>query len=215
MGRRPAAARGDDFHLPVPAADGAAGISSESFPACAITIEPADTPTAIELLRAQRVDLALALEPRHEPQVEFRPLFTDELQFILSPMHPWARDRRVVEAEVPKQKYILYDKTSYTVKLIQDYFRTRDQELFTFMELGSMEAIKELVKLNLGIGIMAPWIARKELSEGSLVALPLGRKKLRRTWGILHWRARRLSLPEETFLGLCQAASSSLMAPPK
>lgn len=182
----------------------------ESFPASSITIEPADTPTAIELLRARRVDLALALEPRGEPQVEFRALFTDEMQFLLSPLHPWARARRVEEDEIPRQKYILYEKTSYTVQFIVDYFRHREQELFTFMELGSMEAIKELVKLNLGVAIVAPWIARKELAEGSLVSLPLGRRKLKRNWGIFHWRARRLTLAEETFIGLCEAASPSL-----
>nr|MDQ3624563.1 hypothetical protein [Verrucomicrobiota bacterium] len=51
---------------------------------------------------------------------------------------------------------ILYERTSYTFQMIQDYFRGREQVLFTFMELGSMEAIKELVKLNLGVSILAP-----------------------------------------------------------
>jgi DNA-binding transcriptional LysR family regulator len=94
--------------------------------------------------------------------------------------------------------------------MIHDYFRDRDEVLFTFMELGNMEAIKELVKLNLGISILAPWIARKEIAEKSLVALPLGRRKLRRKWGILHWNDRRLSLPEETFVGLCQSVTAQL-----
>ncbi len=70
--------------------------------------------------------------------------------------------------------------------MIQDYFRNRDQVLQTFMELGNMEAIKEFVKLNLGVSILAPWIAQTELGEKSLMALPIGRKKLLRKWGILH-----------------------------
>jgi DNA-binding transcriptional LysR family regulator len=73
-----------------------------------------------------------------------------------------------------------------------------------------MEAIKELVKLGLGASILAPWIARKEIEEGSLVALPLGRRKLERRWGILHWRGKRLNLAEETFVGLCDAACAPL-----
>jgi DNA-binding transcriptional LysR family regulator len=60
--------------------------------------------------------------------------------------------------------------------MIHDYFRNRNQVLFMFMELGNMEAIKELVKLNLGLSILASWIAKKELGEKSLVALPFGRK---------------------------------------
>ena len=180
------------------------------FPACKITIDPGDTPQAIASLRAHRIDLALVLEPQGEPQLEFHRLFTDDLQFIVSPLHPWARAQRVLESEVPRQSYILYDKTSYTFQMIADYFRARDEVLFTFMELGNMEAIKELVKLNLGVSILAPWIARKEIAEKSLVALPLGRRKLRRNWGILHWKDRRLSLPEETFVGLCRSVSESL-----
>jgi DNA-binding transcriptional LysR family regulator len=72
-----------------------------------------------------------------------------------------------------------------------------------------MEAIKELVKLGLGVSVLAPWIARREIDEGSLVALSLGRRKLERRWGILHWRGKRLDLAEETFIGLCESAAAS------
>jgi len=182
----------------------------ESFPACSIVLEPGDTRAAIDLLHAHRIDLALVLEPQGEPQLDFRHLFTDDLQFIVSPQHPWAQAGHVTDSEVPRQSYILYEKTSYTFQLIQGYFRERDQVLFTFMELANMEAIKELVKLNLGVSILAPWIARKEIAEKSLVTLPLGRKKLRRRWGILHWKDRRLNLPEETFVGLCKSVTERL-----
>jgi DNA-binding transcriptional LysR family regulator len=82
--------------------------------------------------------------------------------------------------------------------------------LHTVMELGSIEATKELVKLGLGVSILAPWAARKGIGEGSLVALALGRRKLQRHWGILHWRGKRLNLAEETFVGLCEAACARL-----
>src|SRR5207302_5710686 len=80
----------------------------------------------------------------------------------------------------------------------------------TVIEFGSMEAIKELVKLGLGVSILAPWITQKELQERSLVSLSLGRRKLKRTWGILHWRGRRLSLAEETFVSLCRTVTEEL-----
>jgi DNA-binding transcriptional LysR family regulator len=93
-----------------------------------------------------------------------------------------------------------------TYRIVEDFFRREQMVPNTVIELGSMEAIKELVKLGLGVSILAPWIARKEIEEGSLVALPLGRRKLQRRWGILHWRGKRLNLAEETFIGLCEAA---------
>ena len=181
-----------------------------SFPDHAITIEPGDTPAMLAAVLRHRIDLALALEPDKEPQVEFHPLFTDELHFLVSALHPWAKTRHAAREEIPRQNYILYNKQSVTFRIVEDYFRREQMVLNTVIELGSMEATKELVKLNLGVSILAPWIAQKEIEEGSLIALPLGRRKLQRRWGILHWRGKRLNLAEETFIGLCETASRSL-----
>ena len=182
----------------------------ESFPQCAISIQPGDTPENIDALRAHQIDLAVNLEPRRGEPLEFRPMFTDELQFILSPLHPWARAGKVLREEIARQQYILYGKGSYTFQMIEAYFREEKIVLHSLLDLGNMEAIKELVKLGLGISILAPWTARKEIEEKSLVALPLGRRKLKRRWGVLHWRGRRLSLAEETFIGLCESVSERL-----
>jgi len=148
----------------------------ESFPQCAIQIEPGDTPTALQALHQNRIDLALALEPSTQTDLEFRPLFVDELQFLVSPLHPWAQAERVERPEIKRQQFILYTRTSYLSEMIEEYFRDEKIVLSASIELGNMEAIKELVKLGLGVSILAPWVARKELAEGSLRALPLGKR---------------------------------------
>jgi DNA-binding transcriptional LysR family regulator len=181
----------------------------ESFPEHAITVEPGDTPEVVQALLQQRIDLALALDSG-EAQLEFHPLFTDELHFIVAALHPWAKTGQVERAEIPRQNYILYHKRSITFRLIEDYFRRERLVLHRVIEVGSMEATKELVKLGVGVSLLAPWIARKEIEDGSLVALPLGRKKLQRRWGISYWRGRRLTLAEETFVGLCKSATQHL-----
>ena len=186
----------------------------ESFPEHTITLEPGDTPQLVNSLLKQRIDLALTLEAEKESQLEFHPLFEDELQFIVSARHPWAQAGRVEREEIPRQSYILYSKHSVTFRLIEDYFRREEMVLNSILEVGSMEATKELVKLGLGISVLAPWVARKEIEEGSLLALPLGRKKLSRRWGILQWRGKRLNLAEETFIGLCDSACAPLRVAP-
>ena len=181
----------------------------ESFPQCVIHIEPGDTPDALELLRQNRIDLALTLEPQGQTNLEFRPLFTDELHFLVGSLHPWAQQGRVEHKEINRQNFILYTRTSYLSEMIEEYFRHEEIILSTSIELGNMEAIKELVKLGLGVSILAPWVAQKELAEGSLVALPLGRRKLKRRWGILQRKGQRLTLAQETFVGLCGAVTES------
>ena len=183
----------------------------ESFPQCLISVEPGDTPEAIALLRENQVDLALSLEPKNEARMEFHPLFSDEMVFLTSPSHPWAMAGHVRREEIPRQHYVLYNRNSYTFRIVKEYFRVENMVLNTVIEFGSMEAIKELVKLGLGVSILAPWIAQKELQEKSLVSLPLGRRKLKRAWGIMHWKGRRLSLAEERFVSLCRTVTEDLV----
>ncbi len=110
-------------------------------------------------------------------------------------------------ATLASERFILYSKTSYVIGLIEEYFRSEKMALPVAMELGSVEAIKELVKLGLGVSILAPWAMRKELEEGSLIAVSLGKRRLRRQWGILVRKGHRLSLAHETFLGLCKTVT--------
>jgi LysR family transcriptional regulator, low CO2-responsive transcriptional regulator len=183
----------------------------ESFPQCLIQIEPGDSLELILALERQRIDLAVTLLTSDDGRLDSVPLFTDELVFIASPLHPWALAGEVSRSEISRQSVIVYRKTSQTFRLLDGYFRKEEVVLNTVIELGSMEAIKELVKLNLGISVMSPWLVEKELRDGSLVALPFGRRKLKRNWVIQYWRGRRLTLAEETFIGLCQTASRDLL----
>lgn len=182
----------------------------ESFPQCLIQIEPGDTPVALELLEDHRIDLALGLKPPALGPLDFRLLFKDELRFLVSPLHPWAGAGRVDRSEVVRQRFILYSKKSYMAELISAYFQREGMVLPTSIELGNIEAIKELVKLGLGVSILAPWVAQKELAEGSLRAFPLGPRRLERHWGILLRKEQSLSLAEQTFIGLCSAVAENL-----
>lgn len=187
----------------------------KALPDTAIILEPCDTAEATDLLRENRVDLGLVIESRLDNQFEFRALFSDEMGFIVSPSHPWALAGRAIREEIPRQQYIQYSKASFTFRAVEQYFREEDVALNTVMELGSVEAIKEMVKLGLGVTVLASWVARRELDDGSLVALPLGRRKLTRTWGLIHWRERRHSLAEERFLSLCSEVGNRLVKGPE
>ncbi|MCC5025546.1 MAG: hypothetical protein J6386_23435 [Candidatus Synoicihabitans palmerolidicus] len=68
--------------------------------------------------------------------------------------------------------------------MVTEYLSSAGVVVHNPIEMGSMEAAKELVKIGLGVGIFARWVAGKELDEGSLVALPMGEKALRRDWGL-------------------------------
>ena len=122
----------------------------------------------------------------------------------ISKDHPWAKEGRANPEDIPTQQYILYDKHSYTHRLITDHLQSYSISIRELTDLGSTEAIKEMVKLNLGITILAPWVASREIAKGELVPIPFGRRKLRRRWGILQLTQKNLNWREETFRILCK-----------
>ena len=155
----------------------------ESFPQCVLTVDGADSEALQDLLRSQRIDLALGLAPPDHAPVGFRALFEDELVFLTHPLHPWAQAGRADRATLTRQSYLSSHCGDATSQWTRDYFRADGLALPGAMEFGSLETVKELLKAGLGVSILPPWVAQKELAERSLVALPLGRRKLRRQWG--------------------------------
>ena len=172
----------------------------ECFPGYTLSIIPGDTPLVTEHLLDGSIDLGLIIRPERKVNLSYHDLMVDELGILVSPLHSWARAGKVDRRQLADQNMVLYSRTSETFRLVEKYFIRSGAPLRDWTELGSMEAIKELVKLNLGIGILAAWVAAREIREKTLVALPLGRRKLRRQWGVIHRKSRTLSLVELAFV---------------
>lgn len=182
----------------------------QCFPKCSITIESGDQPRQLELLLNNQVDLALIIEPQRYRELDFTPLFEDELKFIVTPVHPWARAKRINPELASAESFIMYNRTSATSRMVGEHLREERFSPGSVIELSSMEAIKELVRVGLGVGILAPWVCKAELEQGSLVALPMGRNPLRRTWGIAGIKGRSTKLGEDVFVGLCKTVTEGM-----
>ncbi len=182
----------------------------ETFPDCRLSVNPDDAKELFELLRANEIDLALTLEPDLQDDISAQIVFTDALKFAVSPMHAWAGRNVAPADEIAGQNYVTYSKRSLTFERVRRYFRADGRDLANVIELGSMEAIKELVKIGIGVGVLAPWVARKECADRTLHMLEMGRKPLKRNWGVCYMKGRKLSLMEETFIGLCESVCESL-----
>jgi DNA-binding transcriptional LysR family regulator len=182
----------------------------ECFPAYTLSIVPADSPASIEHLTTDAIDLALIIRPDRARKLTLHHLLEDELKLIASPLHAWARTGRPDRRTLSTQRMILYSRGSATSRLVEQYFAKMQVSLQGWIELGDIGAIKELVKIGLGISVMAPWVAQQEIDRGSLVALPLPARPLKRRWAVATLANRRLSLAEETFIGLCQAVAAKI-----
>ena len=176
----------------------------KSFAHLQLQIESGDTPEMVEQLRVNKLDLVLGVVPDNLAGLEARPIFRDEMMFVFSPAHAWANSQPIPREELRTQPLIFYQRSSLTARMVDEFFRKLDLVPSTVMEIGSIEAIKELVRLNLGVSVLAPWTAHRELARGTLKMRPLAVKPLKRQWVIIALAGRRLNLAEETFCKLCR-----------
>lgn len=181
----------------------------KTSPNVQLQVESGDTPQLVTLIQQNRIDLALGVAPESHAGLDIRPIFKDELLFTFAPSHRWAAAHTIPRDELRTQPLILYQRSSLTAQLVDQYFRDLDLVPSTIMEIANIEAIKELVKLNLGVAVLAPWTVQKELARGTLCMRPLGAKPLRRQWAIVSLAGRRWNLAEETFSRLCRSTAAS------
>lgn len=182
----------------------------QTFPDCQLSISPNNAKELMDELRGNEIDLALTLSPLSSDDIDSQSIFEDTLQFAVAPSHPWANRKVAPNAEIDDQTFVTYSKGSLTFDTVRRHFRAEGHSFSKVIELGSMEAIKELVKIGIGVGIVAPWVTQKEVADGSIHLLSPSRKQLKRTWGVCYLKGRNLSLMEETFIGLCESVCDCL-----
>lgn len=184
----------------------------ESYPRVSVVVRLEDSPGAIREVEEGRSDLAIAIQHDLPRSLRAHPLFQDRLHFLLSPRHPWAEMQRIPAAQMSREHFLLYQRRSVTFAMAEDFFLKSGVRLGSYVEIPSFEIMKQLSRLGLGVAIMAPWAAGKELAEGSLVARPLPKFSMRRRWAVIHQTARELRQMEVTFVGLCKMACQAMQA---
>lgn len=183
----------------------------DCFPRCEPSLESGDTEVLLDRLANHELDVVLGLNFQNSRDAGVRSLFRDRMAFVVPPMHPWSEKGIVPGEELENAQFIIYARASETHKLIENYFRENHARLKAPLVLGDMEAIKQMAKIGMGVGIVAEWVIRKEVEEGTLVSLKIGdNRDIEREW-VAFWNVERpLSLVEETFMGISRMVGENL-----
>jgi len=183
----------------------------ESFPDVALKLEIGDTDQLIERMSERKIDIMIAPVQRDYQWLEHVELGHDELVYIVHPSHPWAKLNRVDQATLADQQLITPAVQSHTYNLIDGCYREMRLPLDPFIELNNEEATKQLVSLNIGVGIVPRWIAQEEIESGALFAFSLREASLMRRWTLSHRSNTTPSFAEFLFLGITQAVARKLI----
>jgi DNA-binding transcriptional LysR family regulator len=182
----------------------------DCFPRCEPSVESGETAALLEKFEQGELDLVVGIKPKHHGSEGYRPLFTDRLSFVVSPFHPWAAQDADINDTLAAQQFIIYAKATDTHRMIEEWMEKMAGKVRSPLVIGDMQAIKQMAKLGTAVGIVASWVAAREVSEGTLISVEIPGPQLHREWGVFHSAQREPSLVEQAFIGLCAMAFGNM-----
>jgi len=127
------------------------------------------------------IDLALVSSPVRNGKLFYEPLFEDELAVIVSNDHPLA-SRPFVRAEDFAPEHLIIYSAPEGNRAVQQVLVPAGVTPRKVSNVQLTEAIVEMVKAGVGIGILAKWAVSPQIAAGTIRALPLTGKGLHRRW---------------------------------
>ena len=154
----------------------------EQFPDVIVQVLVEATPNPLPWLQDGRLDLAIVSSEPRLPNITLAPLFTDELVAIATPTHPWARKKSVTAADFAAEHLYVYNAPLEANRIFQRVLRPASVRPRRVTHLPLTEATVAMVKAGLGVAVLARWAVAEMVAEGSLLALPVTAKGLKRNW---------------------------------
>lgn len=183
----------------------------ESCPHVSLKLELGDTDYLINRLNERLIDIAIAPIQREYDDIAQTQIGEDELVYIVHPSHPWVAAGKLERKSLADQRLIIPAVSSNTYNLIDARYREIRLPLKPFIELNNEDAIKELVSLNMGTGIVPSWIAKREIEQGRLHAFQAPKRPLVRRWTISHHTSVPRNISELLFIGTTEAVAKNII----
>lgn len=138
-------------------------------------------------------DLGLLSYPRKSRDLTALPWREESMVLACAPDHPLARQPRVRPAQLDRLKWVGFDTNLVIHKRLDAFLREHHVRVDVQARFDNIESIKRAVELATGVALLPLPTIQRELSAGTLVAVPLAGAKLVRPLAIIHRRQRRLS----------------------
>lgn len=154
----------------------------QACPTVELRIVPAAVGRPVQALQEREIDVAIIARRDRDEAFEYHRLFEDELVAVLPPEHAKARAPRLAAADFADEHLLLYTADPRDSTVVRELLRPAGVEPAQISYVPSTEALLELVKAGVGIGVFARWAVAPQVEAGSLAVVPLGERGIHRTW---------------------------------
>jgi len=176
----------------------------EAFPALSVVVSTGNTGDCVRKVEDNSIDLALVTLPAAGRSLSVMPVCDDEFVAIgrtdLAPLKA-----RVTPADLATLPLVLFEPAANTRKLVDRWFAAEGLQPQPVMELGSVEAMKEMVAAGLGYGLVPGMSMTGRGAHPALKASRLA-PRMHRTLAVVVRRDKPLNTALRTVLEAIMAA---------
>ena len=160
-------------------------------PGISITIVTDNINNLYDMLENFELDLAVVEGRSTRPELSALMLDTDYLVCVLANTHPLSRSSMIALDEIRQEKLILRLPNSETRVRFESALAAIGESIADFqviLEVDNVATIKDLIRKNLGISILARSACMDELRKGKLTALPIENLSMTRETNLVYHR---------------------------
>ncbi|MGD2126974.1 MAG: selenium metabolism-associated LysR family transcriptional regulator [Desulfobacteraceae bacterium] len=185
------------------------GLFREQYPLVTMTLTVADTEEIETCILQGDFELGVVGSKSSHRSLVSHELWKDELVLAIPAKHRWASKRYVSLEELSGEPFILRERGSGTLRIMEDYLQSKGIDSFRVVaRLGSSTAVKEGIKAGFGVSILSSRALDTELKTGILKALKVKGLPMWRSFYLIRDK-RRIASP------LCEALLDFLLATSK
>jgi len=158
-------------------------------PGTTITIISDSINNLYNMLKNYELDLAVVEGNFRDPSINSLLLDTDSIMLVVSNNNPLAKKSMVTINELKKQPLILRRPSSGTRNLFAAHLESKNMSLDDFnviLEVDNIATIKDLIRRDIGVSILARSACLDELKKGKITVLPIENLSMIREINILY-----------------------------
>lgn len=181
------------------------------FPQGNLIARAAERDVCIKLLNEDAMDAAILIDPPVNSDYNVELLFEDELRVIVAATSALAKTEPVTMRSLHNKTLLVSRVQSHTTKMVLTEMKHHGFQFHECVEVGSTEAIHEMVRAGQGIAFQPDWAIERRV-DGGVVARALAGARLQRRWAFVSRAEKQHNVMERTLLRLCRAFAENISA---